>query len=80
MPELFHADFYSLIAAVIVAIPGYIAAIASVKGNKKSSNITAQLKTGNDLTIAEMVEDSHAKLSTDDTDYEKHHEKGGANG
>lgn len=64
---------YYLIAAIVSSIPATIAAIASIKSNRKSNVIQSQLTTGNDLTVAEMVEDSHAKLSREDTDYDKHH-------
>lgn len=89
-----NSNIYYLIAAVFGAIPGTIAAIASLKNGRKTdfiagqlttssdndktigevtATISDQIQTANDLTIGEMVEDSHAKLSREDKDYDKHH-------
>lgn len=85
VPAMDPAVWYA-IGAGLTAIPSTIAAIASVRGNRKSGTaaantaaIVGQLTTGNDLTVAEMVEDSHAKLSRDDRDFDKHHPSGPVN-
>lgn len=79
-------DVLYLAGAVLYSIPSTIAAVAAVRANRKSKTavantlaIKAQLQTGNDLTVAEMVEDSHAKLSRADTDYDQHHPSTPAN-
>lgn len=64
--------FY-IVLATINAVPATIAAIAALRTGKRTASVQALLATSNDLTVAEMVEDSHAKLSREDRDFDKHH-------
>lgn len=67
-------NLFYLIGSIIYAFPACLGLYYARKNGKKSDGITAQLTTSNNLTIAEMVEDQHAKLSREDTDYDQHHE------
>lgn len=60
------------------SIPAALAAFFSYRAQRLGKQNAAQLVTGNDKTVGEMVTEVHGKESQQATTFETHHEGGTA--